>query len=584
MIHKMIDMTILSFAGKSLTYIKKTVLAKLVTLVGNIGFAFSLAAIWSGLLAGDLSSGSLYLIRHLVALGASLLLRHIGIRYSQYCAAVLVGEVKCSLRTALFAKLIGLGAGYARHISRAELLQTAVEGVEQLETYFGGYVPQFFFCFAADVILGLALAPFHPQAALLLGVMSPLIPLLLMLMLKKVRLVQNRYWDSYANVGRLFLDSIQGLTTLKIFGSDEEQAEKIDERAEQFRRKTMRLLSMQLNSITLINLVAYGSTAAAVILSLRSFQSGQIGLFSALLTVIIAAEFFLPMRSLTSLFHVAMTGVTVADRMKELLALPTEEAIEPVELNGKDLRIEKLHFSYEPGQPTLCDISLQAEPGRMTAIVGPSGCGKSTLSRLLTGQLRAEPGQIRIGGVDAATVSTAALYRAVTLITHNAFLFEGSVRDNLLMGNETATDEQLINVLRKVELWSLFEADCGLDSQVAAAGANLSGGQAQRLGLARGLLHDSPYYIFDEVTSSVDAESEDVIMEVIRRLAETKTVLVISHRLESVKEAGRIVVLERGRLTGIGSHQELMAAGGLYAALYLEQQQLEAYRNGGQTA
>lgn len=600
MIQKMIDMKLLSFAGQSQKYIGKTVAAKLLTLIGNIGFAFCMAALWSRLLEAGLDGGTVIgdltdatesvegaalfteLLPWLIGLAASLLLRHGGIRYSQYCTSILVGEVKTTLRRSLFTKVVNLGAGYAHHIGRAELLQTAVEGVEQLETYFGGYVPQFFFCLAADVVLGAVLFPFHPQAALLLFVMAPLIPLLLMMMLKKVRVVQKRYWDSYANVGSLFLDSIQGLTTLKIFGSDQEQAVKIDRYAEQFRRKTMRLLSMQLNSITLINLVAYGSTAAAAILTLYHLRDGHISLFSAVLTVLIAAEFFLPMRSLTSLFHVAMTGVTVAERMQALLALPEDERTDDCVVTDGEIRVNGLDFSYEEGQTVLKSINMTARPQQMTAIVGASGCGKSTLSKIITGQLPILPGQLYIDGVDVAQVSTTALYRTVTLITHNAFLFAGTVRENLLMGNENAGDQELIEVLKAVALWDFLETQAGLDTLVLSGGTNLSGGQAQRLGLARGLLHDTPIYLFDEVTSSVDVESEDVIMAVIHRLARQKTVLVISHRLESIREAGQIVVMDQGQAIESGTHEDLLAGGGLYHRLYMEQQRLEAYRKGGE--
>ncbi|MDO5100206.1 MAG: ABC transporter ATP-binding protein/permease [Eubacteriales bacterium] len=600
MIQKMIDMKLLAFAGRSQRYIKKTVAAKLVTLIGNIGFAFCMAMLWSRLLAVgtngrtaidgltdtagavDGAAMAASLLPWFIGLAASLLFRHFGIRYSQYCTSMLVGEVKCTLRHSLFSKIVGLGAGYANHIGRAELLQTAVEGVEQLETYFGGYVPQFFFCLAADVVLGAALFPFHPQAALVLFIMAPLIPLLLMMMLKKVRVVQKRYWDSYANVGSLFLDSIQGLTTLKIFGSDHEQALKIDRYAEQFRRKTMRLLSMQLNSITLINLVAYGSTAAATIITLYRLRDGQLSLFSAVLTILIAAEFFLPMRSLTSLFHVAMTGVTVADRMQVLLALPEDGRFDSCTISDGQIRVRDLDFAYTEGQPVLKGVTMTARPRQLTAIVGPSGCGKSTLSKVLTGQLSILPQQLLIDDVDVAAVSTKALYQTITLITHNAFLFEGTVRDNLLMGNESADDEMLIEVLRAVSLWDFLETQAGLDTLVASGGNNLSGGQAQRLGLARGLLHDTPIYLFDEVTSSVDVESEDVIMAVIHRLARQKTVLVISHRLESIREAEQIVVMDQGRVVENGRHDELLAGDGLYRKLYLEQQSLEAYRKGGE--
>lgn len=579
MIHKLVDLKLLSYASDGYHHIQKNILSKTIALLGNIFFAYLFAYGWDLLLKGELDLKKiLYLGMGMVL---SILLRRYGIIKASTYAASLVADIKVSLRDKLFHKLLEMGKSYQSYIDRSSLLHMASEGIEQLETYYGGYIPQFIFCLIADVILFVALAPFHFRGAIILLLLSPMVPLLLAIMLKKVRTTQKKYWDSYSSVGALFLDSIQGLTTLKVFGADEAKGVEIDKRAEQFRVKTMKLLSMQLNSITIINLITYGTTAAVIILGLKSYLAGDISVFAVVLTLVIAAEFFLPLRSLTSLFHIAMTGVTASEKMLAIFDLHIEEGGEEVSLDGQVLEISHLSFQYEKGEDCLQDIDFKVAQGNLIALVGASGCGKSTLATLLNGERRDYQGEIFVDGYNLRDLRSTCISKHITLIRHNSFIFEGSVRENLLMGNLNADDEELIQILQKVDLWKGFKEKDGLDTHILSGGSNLSGGQAQRLGLARGLLHNSPIYVFDEATSNVDIESEDIIMDNIFLLAKKKIVIVISHRLECITKANEILVLADGRIQEKGSHRQLLEKQGLYATLYQEQQKLESYAKEG---
>lgn len=483
--------------------------------------------------------------------------------------------VKLALRRQIYAKLLRLGPAYRQQVNTAEVVQAAVEGVDQLESYFGAYLPQFFYSMLAPLTLFAVLAPVCLPAAAALLICVPLIPAAIAAVQTWAKKLLSKYWGQYTALGDSFLENLQGLTTLKIYSADERRNEEMNREAEQFRRITMRVLTMQLNSISIMDLVAFGGAALGIGLAVSQYTAGRLSLGGCVLVLLLSADFFLPMRQLGSYFHIAMNGMAASDRIFRLLDMPEPPAGgRPVPADTA-IRCRDLRFGYEPGREILRGVDLDLPRGGFVALVGESGCGKSTLAALLTGRVKGWQGQVTMGGVPLEELDETGLLRTVTCLGHNAWLCKGTLADNLRLGAPDATDEQLWDALKRAKLDGFARQAGGLDAPVAERGANLSGGQRQRLALARALLQDSPVYIFDEATSNIDAESENDIMSEIHRLARTRTVLLISHRLANAAGADRIYVLENGRVAQQGRHAELLAAGGLYARLWNTQQELE---------
>ena len=483
--------------------------------------------------------------------------------------------VKLALRRQIYGKLLRLGPAYRQQVNTAEVVQAAVEGVDQLESYFGAYLPQFFYSMLAPLTLFAVLAPVCLPAAAALLICVPLIPAAIAAVQTWAKKLLSKYWGQYTALGDSFLENLQGLTTLKIYSADERRNEEMNREAEQFRRITMRVLTMQLNSISIMDLVAFGGAALGIGLAVSQHTAGRLSLGGCVLVLLLSADFFLPMRQLGSYFHIAMNGMAASDRIFRLLDMPEPPAGgKPVPADTA-IRCQDLRFGYEPGREILRGVDLDLPRGGFVALVGESGCGKSTLAALLTGRVKGWQGQVTMGGVPLEELDETGLLRTVTCLGHNAWLCKGTLADNLRLGAPDATDEQLWNALKRAKLDGFARQAGGLDAPVAERGANLSGGQRQRLALARALLQDSPVYIFDEATSNIDAESENDIMSEIHRLARTRTVLLISHRLANAAGADRIYVLENGRVAQQGRHAELLAAGGLYARLWNTQQELE---------
>ncbi len=483
--------------------------------------------------------------------------------------------VKLALRRQIYAKLLRLGPAYRQQVNTAEVVQAAVEGVDQLESYFGAYLPQFFYSMLASLTLFAVLAPVCLPAAAALLICVPLIPAAIAAVQTWAKKLLSKYWGQYTALGDSFLENLQGLTTLKIYSADERRNEEMNREAEQFRRITMRVLTMQLNSISIMDLVAFGGAALGIGLAVSQYTAGRLSLGGCVLVLLLSADFFLPMRQLGSYFHIAMNGMAASDRIFRLLDMPEPPAGgRPVPADTA-IRCQDLRFGYEPGREILRGVDLDLPRGGFVALVGESGCGKSTLAALLTGRVKGWQGQVTMGGVPLEELDETGLLRTVTCLGHNAWLCKGTLADNLRLGAPDATDEQLWDALKRAKLDGFARQAGGLDAPVAERGANLSGGQRQRLALARALLQDSPVYIFDEATSNIDAESENDIMSEIHRLARTRTVLLISHRLANAAGADRIYVLENGRVAQQGRHAELLAAGGLYARLWNTQQELE---------
>ncbi|MCC6098842.1 MAG: ABC transporter ATP-binding protein/permease [Olsenella sp.] len=488
-------------------------------------------------------------------------------------------DVRRLLREQVFAKLLRLGPDYAREVPTAEVVQLAVEGTEQLETYFGRYLPQLAYSVVAPLVLFLVLLPVSWASGLVLLVFVPLIPLVIVAVQKVAKRTMGAYWDEYANLGDTFLESLQGLPTLKVFSADARRHEQMNQESERFRVATMRVLRMQLNSIVVMDVVALGGAAAGMCVALSQLAAGTLSLFGCLMVVLLSASFFIPMRTLGSYFHVAMNGMAASRKIFRLLDLPEpHDSGTAVAVPGDHLAMSHVSFSYGKGLgDALGDVSLDVPAVGLTGIVGKSGSGKSTVASLLSGRQRDYRGSLMLGGKQLRDFSREALARYVTVVPTNAYLFRGTVRDNLQLGDPTGSDERMWEVLASVRLADYLCSQDGLDTRVEEEGQNLSGGQRQRLALARALMHNSPVYVLDEATSNVDAESEDAIMDAVRGIARYKAVVVISHRLANVTSAHRIYVMESGHVVGAGTHDVLLGTCPQYRELWDEQSRLEHF-------
>lgn len=568
----MINKRLIGMMGDSKRYIAKNVVLQWVALLANIAMIFAVSAFLAGLCAGQ---GNLPAA--LLVLLAALIVRFFCTQGAASASCNASRTVKKTLRAAIYEKLLRLGGSYTQAVPTAEVLQLAGEGVEQLETYFGAYLPQFFCAMLAPVTLFIALAPVSLRAAVILMICVPLIPVSIVAVQKFAKRLLGKYWGQYAALGDSFLENLQGLTTLKIYQADEARHAAMNHEAEHFRKVTMKVLTMQLNSIIVMDVIAYGGAALGIAVAAKEFAAGRVGLQGALCILLLSADFFLPMRALGSYFHVAMNGMASSDKIFKLLDLP-EASARTAEI-GTDCAIacRDLHFGYTPEKETLHGLNLDFPQGSFTALVGESGCGKSTVAAVLTGRVAGYTGHVTVGGQELSAIREESLLKNVTLVSLGSHLFKGTVAENLRMAAPDADDGALWGALEQVNLADFLRGEDGLNTPLTEGGGNLSGGQRQRLALARALLHDSAVYIFDEATSNIDVESENDIMAGIHRLAGRKTVILISHRLANVTKADNIYVLDHGNLAGQGTHEALLAQGGLYADLWNRQQALENY-------
>lgn len=570
----MINKRLIGMVSDSKQHIAKNVAFQWAALAANIAMLLTIARYLSRLLAGQPASLAATL---LVAVAAAAV-RFVCARQAAVCSYRASRSAKQALRRTILEKLLRLGPGYSSRVSTSEVVQVTVEGAEQLESYFGAYLPQFFYSLLAPLTLFCVLAPISLSAAVVLLICVPLIPVSIALVQTFAKKLLARYWGQYTALGDSFLENLQGLTTLKIYQADEERHRRMNEEAERFRRITMKVLTMQLNSITIMDLVAYGGAALGIIVAARQFATGQIGLFGCFAIIMLSADFFLPMRLLGSYFHIAMNGMAASEKIFKLLDLPEPQAktgvIDPADCT---LRCEDVRFAYDAERPILKGVDLELPRTGLVALVGESGCGKSTLAGLLAGRLEGYAGSITVGGQPLCEISLESRMKQITTVGFAARLFKGTVAENLRMAKPDASDEVLWQALEQVKLADFLRSEQGLETPVAEKGANFSGGQCQRLALARALLHDSPIYILDEATSNIDVESENQIMALVHRLAETKAVLLISHRLANVTGAQRIYALEEGRVAGCGTHAQLLAASPCYQRLWNSQQALEHY-------
>ena len=487
-------------------------------------------------------------------------------------------SVKKTLRNKIYSKLLRLGSSYNSKVSTSEVVQMSVEGVDQLDIYFASYLPQFFYSMIAPITLFVVLCFINWQSALILLGCVPLIPISIALVQTFAKKLLSKYWGQYTALGDTFLENLQGLTTLKIYQADAKKNEEMNVEAEHFRKITMKVLTMQLNSISIMDIVAFGGAAAGIVMAVSQLAAGNIDFAGCIIIILLSADFFIPMRQLGSFFHIAMNGMAASDKIFHLLDLEEpQEKTKTVPNHNCDIACSHVGFRYNEEREILKDINVQFPQGSFTAIVGESGCGKSTLGGILMGRNAPYQGHITIGGVELSEIEESNLMQTITYISHNSYLFKGTVRDNLLMGDPNATDEQMWHVLEQTKLAAFLRSEQGMDTLLLEKASNLSGGQCQRLALSRALLHNSPIYIFDEATSNIDVESEDDIMEQIYHLAKTKTVILISHRLANVVQADHIYVMKHGSITEQGTHERLMEQQGTYYELYHSQKQLEQY-------
>ncbi len=484
-------------------------------------------------------------------------------------------EVKLRLRGKIFEKILALGTSYRDKTSTAELLQLSVEGVEQLEIYYGRYLPQLFYSLLAPLTLFVVLSQVSLKSAAILLVCVPLIPISIVLVQKIAKKLLKKYWGVYTQLGDSFLENLQGLTTLKIYKSDGYASDKMDREAENFRKITMRVLVMQLNSISVMDIVAYAGAGAGIICALLQFSAGNLQLAEMIIIVLLAAEFFIPLRLLGSFFHIAMNGMAASDKIFAFLKTDTEKNRGTQNIEGSvDITIRNLGFAYDKDRKILDGVSMDIHSGQFVSLVGLSGSGKSTIAALIAGKFSGYEGDIKISGKDLNDISEVSLMDSIVTVGYNSFIFGGSVRENLIMAKKGASESEMISVLEKVKLWDFLQKENGLDTKITEQGSNLSGGQRQRLALARALLKDAEMYIFDEASSNIDVESEKVIMDMIKNLAKSKTVLSISHRMANAVDSDVIYVIENGKIIEKGNHLSLLKDKGRYAEIYTKQEEM----------
>ncbi|MFQ1047251.1 ABC transporter ATP-binding protein/permease [Avibacterium paragallinarum] len=577
----MIDKRLIHTVTDSKKWIAITVWWNWLALIGGIisAAAFALCLQWAWQQRLDLKSAVLFLSVFLLAL----LLRVVAGKRAVTASYQASVKVKHQLRTLIYQKLVSMPLNQVQQQSTSSTIQIASEGVEQLEIYFGRYLPQLFYSLLAPLTLFAVLLCFNVLTALILLLCVPLIPISIIVVNKIAKRLLHKYWAVYVGLGSSFLDNLQGLITLKIYQDDNYKAKQMAQEAEHFRHITMKVLTMQLNSVSIMDLLAYGGAALGIFTALLQFQAGHLTVFGVVLFILLSAEFFIPLRLLGSFFHVAMNGKAASDKIFALLDTPVEQpqsAVDFCDKNPLEVEIKQLDFAYQPEKPIFQQLSLTIPANQLSVFVGESGCGKSTLVALLMGFYAPQQGEICFNQQNIAELSRASRYQRISLVSHSSYIFKGTLRENLQMAKENATDEEMYQCLQQVNLAEFVRQNGGLEMPLLSRGSNLSGGQIQRLALARALLHQADCYIFDEATSNIDVESEEIILQLIQRLKEEKTIIMISHRLANAINADQIYVLQQGNLIEQGTHSQLMAKQGAYSRMFNQQKQLEAVSKG----
>lgn len=573
----MIKIRLVGLLSHAKKYIVYTIFWQWISLLAQVLAVFSIANLLEHVVADDVTISVIE--QTILILALVVIVRFMCERLTARSSYLACVDVKRILREKIYEKMLRLGASYSEQVSSSEVVQVSTEGVEQLETYFGKYLPQLFYSLIAPLTLFFILCRVSLKASVILLICVPLIPVSIVVVQKVAKRLLSNYWSVYTGLGDSFLENLQGLTTLKIYQADQVKADQMDAESQRFRRITMKVLTMQLNSTSVMDIIAYGGAAIGMGVAVSEFLKGNISMAGTLCIVLLASEFFLPLRLLGSFFHIAMNGMAASDKIFKILDLPEPQAGEKTLPEGAlDVRLNDVHFSYEADREILKGVKLDLPAGSFVSLVGESGCGKSTIAGLLAAKNRGYTGEITIGKISLSEINEENLMKHVVLIRHNSYLFKGTVEENLKMAKPDATKEEMENVLQKVNLLGFLQTQDGLQTKLQEKAGNLSGGQCQRLAIARALLRsDSAVYIFDEAASNIDVESEELIMNVVHELAKTKTVLLISHRLANVVKSDKIYFLKDGKIKESGTHEELMKANGEYRHLYDSQMSLENY-------
>lgn len=571
----MIDKQLLRLLGNNKKYIFYTVSLMIIGLLANICITASICqAIYRAANYNPQNhSIGIFLIPALPAL-IGIAIRYFTTRFSGNLKDLLSRKVKKEIREKLYDKILRLGIRSTDDMSMAGLTQVSMEGIEQLDLYYSSYIPQFFYAILAPVILFVVTVWIDWQVAFVLLACVPLIPISIIAVSRYAKKIFAKYWDKYTSMGDSFLDSVQGLRELKIFKADEAQHIKMNQNAEEFRKITMKVLVMQLASTTIMDLVAYGGAGIGISVAVMGVINRGLSPITALFLILVAVDFFLPLRAFGSAFHIAMNGASAGRKILSLLEQP-----DPIwgeeEVTGTEIKMEDVTFSYDGKRDVLKNIHMTFAKTGMTSIVGASGCGKSTVVGLLCGSFHPQTGNITVGGKAIETLSRDNYYRHIAVVSYNTYIFNETVRANFMLANKDVTEDKIFEALQKVNLAEFIQQNGGLDKTISEDASNLSGGQKQRLALAINMVADKDVYIFDEATSNIDIESEAVIMKNIKALSKEKSVIVISHRLANVVPSDCIYYMESGEIVEFGTHNQLMQKMDRYARLYTTQMQLE---------
>ena len=571
----MIDKQLLRLLGNNKKYIFYTVSLMIIGLLANICITASICqAIYRAANYNPQNDSiGIFLIPALPAL-IGIAIRYFTTRFSGNLKDLLSRKVKKEIREKLYDKILRLGIRSTDDMSMAGLTQVSMEGIEQLDLYYSSYIPQFFYAILAPVILFVVTVWIDWQVAFVLLACVPLIPISIIAVSRYAKKIFAKYWDKYTSMGDSFLDSVQGLRELKIFKADEAQHIKMNQNAEEFRKITMKVLVMQLASTTIMDLVAYGGAGIGISVAVMGVINRGLSPITALFLILVAVDFFLPLRAFGSAFHIAMNGASAGRKILSLLEQP-----DPIwgeeEVTGTEIKMEDVTFSYDGKRDVLKNIHMTFAKTGMTSIVGASGCGKSTVVGLLCGSFHPQTGNITVGGKAIETLSRDNYYRHIAVVSYNTYIFNETVRANFMLANKGVTEDKIFEALQKVNLAEFIQQNGGLDKTISEDASNLSGGQKQRLALAINMVADKDVYIFDEATSNIDIESEAVIMKNIKALSKEKSVIVISHRLANVVPSDCIYYMESGEIVEFGTHNQLMQKMDRYARLYTTQMQLE---------
>ena len=571
----MIDKKLLALLGENKKYIFYAVGLMIVGLFANLSITASICyAIQYAAEYASSGSDAQGFILPAIVIVIAMTIRYVTSRRIGDLKDTLGRNVKKDLRQKIYDKIIKLGVRTTDNMSMAGLTQLSMEGVEQLDLYYSAYIPQFFYAMIAPIILFVVTVRINWAVALVLLACVPLIPMSIIAVSRYAKKIFAKYWGKYTSMGDSFLDSVQGLKELKIFQADAAQNIKMNETSEEFRKITMKVLVMQLASTTIMDMVAYGGAGLGIALTINAVVNGNLSAYAALFLILVAVDFFLPLRAFGSAFHIAMNGASAGNKILSLLAQPDpvwgSETVDSTEITVKDVT-----FSYDGKRDVLKHASMNFGSTGMYAIVGESGSGKSTVVNLLLGAYHPQQGSILVGNKPLETLSRESYYSHISVVSYNTYIFNETIRQNFMLAKADVTEDEIFTALKKVNLYDFIIENGGLDKVITEDAANISGGQKQRLALAINLVANKDIYIFDEATSNIDIESEAIIMNNIKELSKEKSVIVISHRLANVIAADTIYYIEDGEVKEHGTHEELMNMHEGYAKLYTTQKNLE---------